>query len=189
MPSSVGAMTWLRPLALASRQGVANPRTKADVSVAPNGCPRPDPLPTRASKGAVAFPTQCIAATHSIKIRCNRPRLCNLLTLRVSFEGNCGIGALSADGTQGLRLCSQHAPEHAHAVKPFCSTSPVRDRVALSKSAWQQASTGADLRDVGAGDEQMACPEVADGARVGHAARPDPQLAHAPQRVRRRAVT
>ena len=49
--------------------------------------------------------------------------------------------------------------------------------------------TGANLRDVRAGDEQVACAEVADGARVRHAARPDAQSAHAPQRVRGGAMT
>ena len=45
------------------------------------------------------------------------------------------------------------------------------------------------LHDVGAGYEQVPGAKVADGSRVCHAARPDAQLAHPPQRVRGRAMT
>lgn len=79
--------------------------------------------------------------------------------------------------------------KNPHAGEPFynriskCQNLVLIDYGILQR-AWQQ-----HLRDVGAGDEQVAGPEVADGARVGHAARPDAQLTHAPQRVCRRAVT
>jgi len=106
----------------------------------------------------------------------------NMLASRASLEPSHGNKRLFCLGLIKIpsNFRMQWSPSAARVsyVNQLCGLT-----VVWYKAWWQQ-----DLRNVGAGDEQMAGPKVADGTCIGHAARPDAQLAHAPQRVRRRAM-
>ena len=120
---------------------------------------------------------------------------------RTAMQASPGCNEADPNAAQTSSLIAR--PRHCHCLGTDCRICMLlfldnrRHRDSTSKMLRCEAAPGRfyymktaqHLRDVGAGYEQVAGTEVADGARVGHAARPDAQLAHPPQRVRGGAVT